>query len=142
MRASSNFGTSSTPESGSSRLRSRATSARSVAYASPTVPAATPATSPVRFSALAAIRLVDSVPASRPSGHASTASPSAGRSLADVGAGHPGADAGHDLVGDGAEPFAPLGGGDLVVALAADEDHLVVGLGRHVAEVDEQLVHG
>ena len=41
-------------------------------------------------------------------------------------AGTRGADAGDDLVRDGAEARRPLGGGDLVVALAADEHDLVV----------------
>src|SRR6478672_10703723 len=101
----------------------------------PTAPAATPATIPVRFSARGAIRPVDSVAASRPSGHAATASPSHGPTR--VAARHARADAGDDLVRDGVEARRPLGGGDLVVALAADQHDLVVDIGGGVAEIDE-----
>ena len=52
-----------------------------------------------------------------------------------------GADAGDDLVGDRAEALGPLGGGDLLVALRADEHDLVADLDGGVADVDHQLVH-
>ena len=42
----------------------------------------------------------------------------------------PAADAAHDLVGDGAEPLGPLVGGDLVVALPAEQHDLVADLDR------------
>src|SRR6202521_1180000 len=59
--------------------------------------------------------------------------------------GHPGPDVAQALVGDGAEQVGPLGGGDGLVPLPAEEHHLVPHLhrvGPDRSAVDDDLVHG
>ena len=106
----------------------------------PTAPAATPATIPVRFSARGAIRR--SIPLRRP-GHPATPPLHLHQSIltrcrcAGTRAPMP-VTISYAMV---PRRSRPLGGGDLLVALAADEHDLVADLDGDVAEVDQQLVH-
>src|ERR1700761_492883 len=58
-----------------------------------------------------------------------------------IGPRHPAADSGDDLVGDGAQPLAPLLGGGLAVVARPEQHDLVPGLDRLVTEVDHELGH-
>ena len=59
----------------------------------------------------------------------------------DVAPDEPAADAGHDLVADGADGLRPVLGGRLAAVAGAEEDDLGAGRRQLAVEVDDDLVH-
>ncbi len=55
---------------------------------------------------------------------------------------HTRADGTHDLIGDGADQACPIIGRHLLVALSADQHHLVTHADGVVTHVYDDLVHG
>src|ERR1700722_1458078 len=120
---------------GSGRSRSRPTAIFSAAITAPTPAAAAPTARPPALVSRSHLLIgppVDGEHAANPilPGCYPGVAP---RNLA----GEPG----HDLVGQGAEGVGPLLRGGLARVAGPEQDHLVVGLGGQVADVDHHVVH-